>query len=147
MHVVHPEKDILFTPVSVASCFILCCLQTSPEGDDEEVVESSRPREARVWPVIQWPPGSSVATHCTAKLGPWPPTHGPWSVPPVLPLELLVIVDTGISDKFSQHNRCHTTCIFYLFWVHCHVANTIFFFFQLKAQFKIMWNMVTMLWD
>lgn len=65
-----------------------CCLQTSPEGDDEEVFESCRPWEARVWPVIQWPPGSCVTTHCTAKLGPRPSTHGPWSVQLTRPLQL-----------------------------------------------------------
>lgn len=101
--------------LTLIASFFLWCLQTSPEGDDEEVVESSRPREARVWPVIQWPPRSCVATHRTAKLGPWPSTYGPWSVQPMQPFELFVMTMACMSSypKLKGGN-------FFFVWVHLH---------------------------
>lgn len=110
MRVAHLEKNLLLTPLWLPS-FFLCCPQTSPAGDDEKVVKSSRPWETRVWPVIQWPPGSSVATHCTTKLGPWPSTHGPWSVQPTT-MKPLMIVDTVLFVKFFQLNKSHKTFLF-----------------------------------
>lgn len=134
MRVAYFEKDLLLTLLWLPS-FFLCWLQTSPEGDDEEVVEGGRPREARVWSVIQWPPRSCVATHRTAKLGPWPSTHGPWSVQPTRPLELFVIVDNGLSVKLSQIKRRQ----FFLF--ECtSMDQTPYNFSVRSARFKIIWS-------